>query len=489
MRRFTTCYISITTTLLFIAATTSSAQDLWHLEKANPNRSFGASVYDAYKHLEHKKPTPIIVAVIDNGTDINHKDLKPYIWTNPKETANNNKDDDGNGYADDVHGWNFMGGAKADIDYEALEETRKYQRIIAKYADSTKLSDSERKVLRNAYSSYERGNEERKSSLKYATFIDKNKKAPLLKTGALLFGGKGAVRELSEMKLYAEKELEYNYMNSDSLRRSIVGDDPLDTDNKHYGNNHLDAGDPSHGTHTAGIIAGIAKVDKHNGDWLKIIALRAVPVDGDERDKDVANAIRYAVDNGAKVISMSFGKHISPQREYVAAAIKYAEEHDVLLVHGSGNEAKQLDSAHKRNFPNYWLDSTTRVYNWIEVGASGNSAKKLVAGFSNYGRKSVDILAPGVQIYSTIPGDKYEYMSGTSMATPVVAGIAAMIRSYYPQLTAQEVRELLMKNVTTTNKYVNVPSTNWQAQLWYFCKAAGIINAEKAVLAAEKMLK
>ncbi len=477
-RLLTACFITL---LPFV----TNAQNMWHLKEGRDNKQYGTGVYKAYELLKNKQPSPIIVAVIDSGTDIDHEDLKEYVWKNSDELPGNNKDDDGNGYVDDLYGWNFMGGKEQDIRYEAMEETRRYQRMLLKHPDTSKITEEQKEAYKKAKRAYDRWQKMRADDLRFAEKLDKHKNNILLKTLSRSMGYE-AEYTLEHMKELAENDVKHNNINSDSLRTYIVGDDPMDTTNRYYGNNHVAAPDVDHGTHTAGIIAKIADADPTHKGWLKIMTLRAVPM-GDERDKDVANSIRYAVDNGAKVISMSFGKYLSPQRDYVINAIKYAQQHDVLLVHAAGNDSRRLSGDYDNNFPNCRLDSTTCANNWIEVGASSKKKNKIVAGFSNYGMTTVDLLAPGKNIYSTLPGNNFEPMSGTSMAAPVAAGIAAMIRSYYPTLTAAEVKEVLMSTVTTSKKYVPVPGKRGVvAQLWYFCNAKGVVNAEKAIAKLEE---
>lgn len=474
--------------VLSVFATRSSAQDMWYLQQPIPGKSYGIDIDNAYRQLKHKQPTPVVVAVIDNGTQITHPALQPYLWVNKGEIAANNKDDDDNGYVDDIHGWNYLGGASEDISYAALEVTRHYRALKKKYPDTAELTEEQIDELEYATKRFEETEREWKSTAKLAGKVYDKRNKFLMRNILKLTIGKNAEEELAEMKEVADEMVRMNSINTDSMRRAIVGDNPDDPAERKYGNNHLDAGDPAHGTHTAGIIMNIAKQDSHKGDWLKIITLRSVPVYGDERDKDVANAIRYAVDNGAKVINMSFGKELSPHRQEVIAAIRYAKEKDVLLVHGAGNDGRQIDSLYKGNFPNPWLDSLTYADNWIEVGASTNNRKKLVASFSNYGRKAVDILAPGHNIYSTYPPDTFRAMSGTSMAAPVVAGVAAALRSYYPQLTAPQVKQVLMKTVTRYYDYYPVGGNKkLVAELWYFSRSGGIMNASSAFAEAAKM--
>lgn len=472
---------------LCLVVNTATAQKDWHLQPAVANKTYGADVINAYKQLENKKPERVIVAVLDNGTDIQHEGLKPFIWTNEKEIAGNGKDDDGNGYVDDVHGWNFLGGAKENMGYVSLQETRNYQMLHRKYKDidSAAVAEADTAEYNKYQKELKRYNKEeawRKasytSSLKFRKLYDNNLSIKLLSWATM---GLKTNSQLDEMVEYSHAQMIYNSLDADSLRKAIVGDDPNNPHQRYYGNNNVIGHDPTHGTHTAGIIASVAKSGTE--DWLRIMPLRTVPTDGDEYDKDVANSIRYAVDHGAKVISMSFGKKYSPFSTVVDSAILYAQAHDVLLVHGAGNDGRKLDSTFKNNHPNPYIDSNTFVPNWIEVGANGKKAKRLVAIFSNYGKKSVDVFAPGVKVYATVPDNKYAYLSGTSMAAPVVAGVAAMLRSYFPTATAVEIKNAIMQSTSPCSvPTIRKTSKGKKAlSLSNICVSGGVINAAKAV--------
>jgi subtilisin family serine protease len=280
-----------------------------------------------------------------------------------------------------------------------------------------------------------------------------------------------------------EGQVKMAAIDADSVRAAVVGDDPNNLSQRIYGCNRYEGPDAMHGTHVSGIIAGT----RGNGIGIdgvsnnaRIMVLRAVP-NGDERDKDVANAIRYAVDNGAKVINMSFGKYYVLHKEYVDEAVKYAMDHDVLLIHAAGNDAKNKDV--EDSYPTRIAKSGTTFPNWIDVGASGASRKpkKILANFSNYGATTVDFFAPGVDIYSTVPDGKYEDASGTSMACPATAGVAALIRSYFPTLTAVQVKEVLMKTTTPYKKKVLVPGTKNKLKMNQVCISGGFVNAANAV--------
>ncbi|WP_316829554.1 S8 family peptidase [Pedobacter aquatilis] len=452
---------------------------------------FGIGTEKAYKELlKGKKSTRVIVAVNDGGVDDQHEDLKRIMWVNTKEIAGNGKDDDNNGYIDDIHGWNFIGGAKGSVDHETLELTRLVRRDMVRFANTTDANVTEKdkkdyeafKVMR---SDLEKQLGEANSNLAGLTGFKSALDAVVKKIGktnptAEDFAKfkpesnadariqevladelkKGSFADFYEDQIvegvkYYTEQANYN-LNLDYNPRDIVGDDPNNDKEKFYGNNDVKGPDAMHGSHVAGIIAA----DRTNkigvngvADNVVIMGVRCTP-NGDERDKDVANGIRYAVDNGAKVINMSFGKAYSWDKAIVNEAMKYAASKDVLIVQAAGNENKDIDT--ENNFPNHKdLDEKT-IASWITVGASGpKDDETLKASFSNFGKTQVDVFAPGVQIYSTVPGSKYKNLDGTSMASPVVAGLAGLIRSYYPKLSAAQVKEIIVKSVTKVNHNVS----------------------------------
>ncbi len=232
--------------------------------------------------------------------------------------------------------------------------------------------------------------------------------------------------------------------------RQSMGDNLYDINDKYYGNNNVigSKDEESHATHVAGIVGATRNNDiGANGvaNHVKIMSVRVVP-DGDEHDKDVALGIRYAVDNGAKVINSSFGKAYSPNKQWVYDAIKYAASKDVLIVNAAGNDGANIDEEY--TYPNDSKDLITEFTdNVLTVGAmSSNYNEKLPASFSNYGKINVDVFAPGVQVYSTVPKNHYAKYNGTSMAAPSAAGVATLVRSYYPKLTASQVKHILMNS-------------------------------------------
>ena len=524
--------------LLALSSFTSNAQD----EKAPPKNWYnldyqkdgvmGISTEQAYQLLEGRKATNVIVAVLDGGVDINHEDLKDVLWTNSKEIPGNGKDDDGNGYIDDVNGWNFIGNANGkNVDADNLEVTRLIRIYEPKYRSvlpSTPLSEKERRE----FVAYQKMITDYTSKMDQASFGKLNYGRLKDELDKIIDTIGKDIKEITKKDLdqfdptedrqkmairLAKKESEKSsfekfyedikegtkyfsdqadfHLNKDFDPREIVGDDYQNADQKDYGNNDVQGPDAEHGTHVAGIIAANRENDLGiNGvaDHVEIMAVRLVP-NGDERDKDVANGIRYAVDNGAKVINMSFGKGYVYNKTTVDKAIKYAESKDVLLVHAAGNDASDNDII--KNYPmKYFTDSlnaiTGEAKNWITVGATGWELNSdLLAEFSNYGYRSVDVFAPGVKINSTVPGSKYKEQQGTSMAAPVVSGLAALIRAYFPSLTAAEVKEVIIKTVTKVDQKVKIKNESNSKRVFLdeISISGGIVNAYKAIEEAAKV--
>ncbi len=510
-------------TNLPLATNRSEAPEYWHLNDPMQDSVGGISLEKAYVDLlSGKQPKKeVVVAVIDSGIDIEHEDLEDNIWVNADEIAGNGKDDDGNGYVDDVHGWNFIG----NVDIDTYEMTRIYARLAPKYEGKTENEvtnkaefkkyqavkaayDAEKKQLEEQasqflpfYTQFERAtevledtlgtnfNEETVTSFEPVTEDQKKAKGIY----GFAYGNGYSAKQLKEYNDYLIEKVEYQ-LNPQFDPRSKVGDNYADLNERVYGNNDYEGADAVHGTHVAGIIAAVRK-NNLGIDGIapaKIMVLRAVP-NGDERDKDVANAIRYAADNGANIINMSFGKSYSPEKTAVDEAVRYANSKGVLLIHAAGNEGKNTDV--EDNFPTReYLGGNQSAPLWLEVGASGwGAGPAFVADFSNYGRKNVDLFAPGVDIYSTVPGSEYESLSGTSMAAPVVSGVAALVMAYYPNLSADQVREILLKSSIKLKKMpVSRPgedpaSSEAEVKFKELSITGGLVNAYRALELAEKM--
>lgn len=503
----------------------------WYNLDPKTDAVYGISTERAYTELLKGKPSrTVIVAVIDSGIDIHHEDLQANIWTNQKEIPGNGIDDDGNGYVDDVYGWNFLGNADGEnIAHERLEVTREYARLdsIFDNRDKASISKNEQKDYKYYLSirkQYYQGLAEAKETLENISQFRLNidfaesliaesigvedftmeelENIPateddllVAKEFLLAVYETGLSKEkMTDYAAHYENSIQYHY-NPEYDPRSLVGDDPLNMQESHYGNNDVIGPDAEHGTHVAGIIAGVRNNDigiEGIADNIKIMTIRAVP-DGDERDKDIANAIRYAIDNGAHIINMSFGKDVSPNQKAVEEAIKYSEEKGVLLVHAAGNEGKNIDK--EQRFPsNRYMGTNKQIPNFINVGASDQKLDNtLIASFSNYGKKNVDVFAPGVDIYSTIPDNRYKPNSGTSMASPVVSGLAAILMSYYPSLSALQVKEIITKSVVKVDAKVLRPEDENEKQNEVKFKklsaSGGIVNAYEAVKLAESMIK
>lgn len=492
---------------------TTHAQELnrsqiwYHLDK-KADQIPGISSNRFYaERLQAANPFEVVVAVIDGGVDVNHEDLIDVLWVNEDEIVGNGIDDDGNGYIDDIHGWSFISGKAGEVHYDTYEMTRELVRLRDKQkqqgltkAESAYLNEvekafnKERKEMGSAFKSLSQIKESsdelltavgrnNPSAADIKAFNGKTKQAKLVKNfyiRSLNQGASIAEIEKSLLASYEQVNGRYNFgLNTAFDPRHLVGDNYADTQNRFYGDNRVSGPDAEHGTHVAGIIAATRNNDKGmNGIALnaRIMVLRAVP-SGDERDKDVANAIRYAVDNGAKVINMSFGKSFSPQPELVREAVEYARSKDVLLVHAAGNDAKNIDQG--KNFPQPFDAQGNRYEHWIEVGASSfQDGKNITASFSNYGPKSVDVFAPGDYIYSTMPGSKYDFNSGTSMAAPVVAGMAAIIRGMYPELTARQVRDIIRRSTQPVKGKVLRPGSKKKVSFNQLAATNGIVNLE-----------
>lgn len=506
----------------------------WHLEDHQSSGIYGISAERAYKEfLMGKSPKKkVIVAVIDSGIDTTHEDLKPVLWQNKKEIPGNGIDDDKNGYIDDVHGWNFIGGKDGkNVGKDSYEAVRVYYKFKPEFGvanvDENSLSSEKKKqyqlytkaknqieaqakeagmyimILKDLVIKIPAADSILKLSMGKESYTGdelqdfKTSEASAIKAKSVLLGFFQQTRQMENTNVSLIADLISFYEGEKSkveavekeptrYRQDVVKDNYNDINDRFYGNNDLMGTDPSHGTHVAGIIGASRENQvgiKGVANNVEIMTIRAVP-DGDEHDKDIANAIRYAVDNGALVVNMSFGKSFSPEKKWVDDAVQYAATKGVLLVHAAGNDAKNIDV--EDNFPSRNFDNDTlKVFkNWINVGASGATDADLAASFSNYGKREVNVFAPGVKIYSSIPGgNTYGDKEGTSMASPVVAGLAALILSYFPDLSAEQVKEIIERSAMKPSaaSFIKPGTEEEKTSLDHLSITGGVVNALDAL--------
>jgi subtilisin family serine protease len=539
MKKYTTFIFILSLFAQDLSAQTieKSSEKGWHLMDQQTSGFYGIGLEKTYVEVLSKiqPKKKVIVAVIDSGVDTLHEDLKSVLWKNKKEIPGNKIDDDKNGYIDDVYGWNFIGGKDGqNVSKDSYEGARVYYKLKKIFdnqkVDEKTLSEDQLYAYQNFQKAKNQLEEQAKEASMYVMIL-KDIVAKLPKADSLLknalnksqFTGDelqtfksddlevtkaktmmlGLFQQTRQMEMSNStllKELFDFYEGEKSkietleiepvnYRGNIVKDNYDDPTDRFYGNNDVMASGSEHGTHVSGIIGanrennlGIAGVANN----VEIMTVRAVP-DGDEHDKDIANAIRYAADNGAWVVNMSFGKSFSPEKKWVDEAVKYAESKGVLLIHAAGNDAKNIDVVD--NFPSMYINNDTLkgVTNWINVGASGSTEENLAASFSNFGRRDVSVFAPGVKIYSTLPGGNvYGNQDGTSMAAPVVSGLAALILSYYPELTASQVKSIIEKSVTKIdlNTIIKPGTENEKTNFSELSNTGGIINAYQALIIA-----
>ena len=505
-------------------APSRAPQDWYHLDRV-PRSGPGLDTRAAYQSVlrGHAPRDTVQIAIIDSGIDIDHEDLSAEIWTNADEVPGNDVDDDDNGYVDDVHGWNFIGGPNgknvnqdtyeltriyvdlrkrfkgvdsAEVALDNRDRYRRYREIKRTFREERRQAKKRLRRVRKAQTAVEASRQILKKHLKADTLTQeavRSVSSPsqrvrrAQKTLRYFYDQGLSPADLRDYKNQLQRQVEYNY-NSDFNPRSVVGDDYADKTERQYGNSDVEGPDAFHGTHVAGIIGAT----RQNGLGIKgiargvrIMSVRTVP-NGDERDKDVANAIRYAVDNGADVINMSFGKKYSPHKDVVDAAVQRADSMGVLMVHAAGNDGANVDSTD--NFPSPYYEDGDQAQRWIEVGASSwKGGQQLAARFSNYGAKRVDVFAPGHAIYSTVPNDQYERNDGTSMAAPMVSGLAALMMAYYPSLTATEVRTIILDTATRhTDQMVTRPGGSDTVRFGTLSETGAIVNARAALQRAQE---
>ena len=509
----------------------------WHTLSFDRDSVYGMELDKAYEFLKGKeKKQKVIVAVIDGGFDEQHEDLKEVLWRNRREVPDNGADDDKNGYADDLHGWNFLvtkdgkpvtrtmqdgailflrhrerydalsakkRNAKEEKEYQELKKLLWKSELGVKYL-SIELALAFRKYIEE----YDREMKVRFPGevLKHEHFnavLDTKNETDTLKLAAHMFYNimwdmqpESSWDKMFAGRLASEKVAREQYedlLAKQTDERKQVGDDMENLKDRAYGSPILLNETSEHGTHVAGIIG--AQRGNEIGmdgvaDNVELMLIGAIP-NGDENDKDVALAIRYAVDNGARVINMSFGKRVSIHPEWVAEAMRYAEKKGVLLVLAAGNAHQNIDN--DSFYPTRHISPKKSIGTFLRVGASDPEGHPAVS--SNYGKREVDVFAPGADIYSTVTGDNYRKMDGSSMACPMVSGVAALLMTYYPELSAAEIKDIIIRTaITRKGCRVQMPQSPSMAvarKLADFsdvCVAGGIVNAYEAVKLAERMV-
>jgi len=494
----------------------------------------GISLERAYKELlKNREGLEVVVAVIDTKLDIHHEDIKDQIWVNIDEIPDNNIDDDKNGYIDDVNGWDFLSNTKGEfIKYANLECMRVIRKFDTIFAD--RAGDAISETQKANFAIYQRAKKEylqRKDNAEdYIKSADNwlNDYYPNAKKALEKFfpDGDYNISQLDSLLIIKTDDSIQNHhikvirtalkydltpelytkwrnitqnelstmLNIEFNERKIMGDNPEDILDNSYGHNQVYGDVPfQHAISVSGVLAATRSTNlgiMGISDNIKIMPVVMV-ASGDEHDKDIALAIRYAVDNGAQIINMSWGKNFSTHEDWVQDAIKYAADKDVLLVKVAGNGSRSIDA--NKYYPRDYLNNKEIVNNFIVVGASSYFLdKRLIASFSNYGKKNVDIFAPGYKVYTTEINNEYAYSSGTSIASPIVSGVAALLRSYYPNLSAVEVKNIILASGVSYEIDVRISKEGDSEELVPFSelsKSGKIVNAYNALIMADNISK
>ena len=530
-------YKFILTISLYSCSLFAWGQDatFWHWKDLEKDGVHGVSLFKAQQLLTDLKlkPTPIIIAILDGGIDTAHPQIKPMLWNNPKEIPGNALDDDKNGYLDDVHGWNFLGNAAGqNINKASDEKSRIYHRYKNEFKqDKLDSAAWDVKKKQDFYTWQQAAAEivftdEDAANL---SFIKMARNA-VVKMGLILIKEIEDTNFTTEQletfqpigKLTADTKISYlrtmqalgidrisgyhsivedlnEYISGkdqsavsidtppEDLRKKIIQDQYENLNDQYYGNNNITGPNAKHGTHVAGLAAGMVDTNFTKSNFsnpIQIMGVRVVP-DGDEYDKDIALGIRYAVNNGAKIINMSFGKSFSPEQPWVDSAIRYAASKDVLIIHSAGNESYDLNnkSVYPSPYSNVFKDKAS---NMITVGASSDPviAESILTEFSNYGNKIVDVLSPGNKIFSSLPNQQYGFLNGTSMSAPILSHIAALVRAYFPKLSATEVKAILLQSSwkpNDPNTLFPIPQKDQSIKLNDISAEGGIINAALSI--------
>lgn len=501
----------------------------WFLKDIQKDSLPGISLNLAQRMVSNRKGETTVIAIIDTKINTDHNDISGYIWKNSNEIEGNKVDDDHNGYVDDIMGWNFIGNRDGD---DLLYSKYEYTRILKKYdsifrnvdEDETKVDSTAFSEYKRAKLYYEKENQEVETNSIQYNFIYSNYKSGQKIIQDILGDKKITLAiidslvelqpNLADKVMLVRNSIEFDikendmidqldflqkskkfYLNLSYDERSILGDNPEDLNNTNYGNPLVNTNTDSlyHGTLTAGVIARSLKaigID-YPDSQIKILPI-SISSFGDENDKDLALAIKYAVDNGAKVINISSGKYFSMHRSWVMDAIKYAEEKNVLIINSAGNDNKNLDTGDFFHFP-YDENYNQEINNFIKVGASGYEKRSFIYTNSNYGKDVVDIFAPGSDIYTTSTRNEegLEYVSGTSFAAPLVSLTAGLIYSYYPEMKVTEIKQIILDSGVSYNIPIEIQVNDKTENITFsdLSKSGKVVNAYNAFLMAEELSK
>lgn len=526
--------------LVFFLSINLSAQDSkpenfkkhinWWMKEKNDSLA-SSDILKLFNRLSPRLKTTkqkVVIAVLDADVDIYHKRFKDFLWLNKYETAKDSLDNDNNGYIDDLHGWNFLGTKKdgSSLEFTLIEETRilrkfskeeitqlyKEGSILFSYDSVKKSYDNIKKSLIEKISPYKAAEagyvfcmdtlrktfQHKKLNLEIINTLqskDTIVMQPCINYVKQMYEDDYPFDEFTEYLNYNRKALK-TCLNLNYDNRVLVGDDIYDICDSQYGSPIFSTITPKmeHGTEVSGVI--INALTSIQDNYKISLPIKIMPScitgNGDPTDKDTALAIRYAVDNGAKVINLSQTKSFSINKKFVDKALKYAEKKDVLIVKSAGNEGLNLDEVLR--FPN---DNNKKGEEFIDnmIVVSGSTKftnKNIFDSDYNYGKKNVDVFAPGIDISTFSPSNNYTESSGTSYSAPIVATIAALLRSYFPNLSAKQVKQILMDSGTSYN--VNIPfkqkdGSEKMIPFSELSKSGKVVNAYNAFIMAEKIAR
>jgi subtilisin family serine protease len=547
-------YILIASLLIGVAG--YAQNENWH-HLAPEDGVFGAAIERAHAAARESglRPArrPITIALIGGGIDISHKAISDIIWVNRRERRINGRDNDRNGWIDDRHGWNFLGNDTMTINSLSTMGDREFLRLKDKYnhflfvedgiaymfddelgalveteppADMEEFEYFLRVVTESELAETNRGVMLAKAVVWYireighsmrmaypervltrtdfGEFVRAQQSTTAMQDALFAFIDlmfmSANTEDWNTMAAFADTEFipiqELRHERAMARRfpreRELIGDDPNDLNDKGYGNNNLLANNALRNTMIAGIIGAGGGQSEIRGitNNVQIMTLRIEADFGEPYMKDMALAIRYAVEQGADIIQLGATNRLFPrhQSHWVEEALRYAEQRNVLVVIPVRDLSSNLDDF--PFYPNRNL-STGTLSNIITVAASDSLGNPFL--WANFSETELDIFAPGVEIKSAMPGNRYAIDSGSAYAAAMVTGVAAFIKNYFPQITPAQMRQLLIDTVTDRSdaeveKQYRATAGSMRGRiatdLFLFsdlCVSGGILNAERAI--------